>query len=335
MIPILITQVEEACNEYANDISDFVTTAKSELNKLTTNVLHPLAEDDLLYARTLELYLDKIVLGNPTQLRIYKAVFEDFINPEVMKSDAKKEFRNNIIDALDYKGIRSKFLPKYFQYLGIKACIYCNSQITVSVNITEYNITEVKRIKTEKTTVKAKFQVDHYIPKSDYPCFSISLYNLYPVCASCNNSKSTTPLNFDLYTDDISKTKKSDYSFKLKDGCVLDYLTSGNKEVIEVYFMDPQKPDREITVEGSFQDTFDIEGIYETQKDLVEELILKAKIYDDSYKQTLIKSFPKLFTNASLSNRFFLGNYIDPEDIHKRPMAKFVQDIARQLELIK
>ena len=111
-------------------------------------------------------------------------------------------------------------------------------------------------------------------------------------------------------------------------------MTSNDRDKIEIIFKDPSKPDRETTVVGSFQDTFDIEGIYETQKDLVEELILKATVYDASYRESLVKSFPELFTDASLSNRFFLGTYTEPEDIHKRPMTKFTQDIAKQLGLM-
>lgn len=44
-------------------------------------------------------------------------------------------------------------------------------------------------------------------------------------------------------------------------------------------------------VKGSFQDTFDIEGIYETQKDLVEELIVKARVYNAAYRKGLVNSF--------------------------------------------
>ena len=67
---------------------------------------------------------------------------------------------------------------------------------------------------------------------------------------------------------------------------------------------------------------------------MVEELIIKARIYNAPYKKVLIDAFPKLFTNASLSNRILIGNYTEPENIHKRPMAKFTQDIAKQLKLI-
>jgi hypothetical protein len=77
-----------------------------------------------------------------------------------------------------------------------------------------------------------------------------------------------------------------------------------------------------------------ISGVYETQKDIVEELILKAKVYTPSYRAALIKNFPDVFTSSSLSNRIIIGNYSQKDEIHKRPMSKFIQDIATQLELI-
>ena len=262
-------------------------------------------------------------------------VGEDIIPSNLLTSKTKLGFRNKILETLDYTDLRSKFYPKYFKQLGIKSCVYCNSQLTVSINSTEHYLTKKRRTHKTKITVKAKFQVDHYLPKSDYPFLSISLFNLYPVCGSCNNCKSDKSLSFELYSSDASLTTKSLYSFELKKGSVANYLLKKNIEEIETLFNDPEKTNRLSTVEGSLTDTFDIEGIYATQTDLVEELILKAQIYNSSYKDTLIKSFPHLFTSASLANRVIIGNYCDPEEIHLRPMAKFTQDIAQQLGLIK
>lgn len=33
-------------------------------------------------------------------------------------------------------------------------------------------------------------QVDHYLPKADYPIYSVSTYNLVPICHKCNGCKS-------------------------------------------------------------------------------------------------------------------------------------------------
>jgi hypothetical protein len=78
------------------------------------------------------------------------------------------------------------------------------------------------------------------------------------------------------------------------------------------------------------------EGIYNTQKDLAAEIILKSLIYNKSYQNTLKRSFEKLYGDRPLLfNRLILGNYSEVTDIHKRPMAKFTQDIGKQLKLIK
>ena len=36
-----------------------------------------------------------------------------------------------------------------------------------------------------------------------------------------------------------------------------------------------------------------------------------------------------------MAERLLVGNYTRSKDIHKRPMTKFTQDIAKQLKLIK
>lgn len=48
----------------------------------------------------------------------------------------------------------------------------------------------------------------------------------------------------------------------------------------------------------------------------------------------LESQFSLLFPTDKDFNRFLLGNYDSPEDIHRRPLAKLIQDIARQLDII-
>jgi len=80
-----------------------------------------------------------------------------------------------------------------------------------------------------------------------------------------------------------------------------------------------------------------IEGIYQTQNDIVAELIIKSEIYNETYRKSLEKSFQKLYGNGKMNinfNRIIIGNYVESNEIHKRPMSKFMQDIARQLDII-
>lgn len=226
-----------------------------------------------------------------------------------------KTLKKHIIDALNYKSIRNSFYPKYFNDIGIKACVYCNSQLTITAN---------KKY--------AKFDVDHYHSKDEYPFLSISLFNLYPSCASCNRLKSTKKVKFELYTDDVTKTKKSDYKFKLESNAKAKYLTTKDKNSIGFTF---SEPDYSALGYEKFNDRFHIEGIYKTQLDLIEELIIKSQVYNKNYIKSLKNSFGKLNLHPELFKRMIVGNYTEDRDIHKRPMSKLVMDIAKELELIK
>ena len=84
----------------------------------------------------------------------------------------------------------------------------------------------------------------------------------------------------------------------------------------------------------TFEETFHINGIYKTQTDLIEELIIKSQIYNKSYLKTLKHSFDKLSIQPELFKRTLIGNYTEDKDLHKRPMSKFVMDIAKDLGLI-
>lgn len=163
-----------------------------------------------------------------------------------MKSKSNSVFRNRLLTALGYNDRRGDFYPKYFQQIGIEACVYCNSTLTVSVE----KVTGKKM----KKSIKARFQVDHYLPKSQYPCFSISLYNLYPTCASCNNIKSAKSVQFKLY-EDGSKIKKSSFYFDLNMVSVSDYLLNRKSELILYEFQEP--PTRSVNLK-SFNEVFAI-----------------------------------------------------------------------------
>ncbi|MFV9551079.1 HNH endonuclease [Algibacter sp. PT7-4] len=230
----------------------------------------------------------------------------------------KSPIKNSILIALGYKDLRSSFYPKYFKEIGIKSCVYCNSQLS---------ITAVK----SKGGYSAKFDVDHYHSKDDYPFLSISLFNLYPACSSCNRAKSNNKIEFELYTKNASKTVKSNYRFELSPYSKSKYLTTKNAEDIVFTFSEPIY---NLVGAKKFNEIFHIEGIYETQNDLIEELIIKSQIYNKSYLKTLKLNFNKLSLHPELFKRTLVGNYTEDKDIHKRPMSKIVMDVAKNLDLI-
>ncbi len=258
--------------------------------------------------------LREIVFAKPDKLNDYADDFEQIISAKDLK-DNHSEFRNELIEILGYKKLRRSFFPNIFKKNGINACAYCNSQLTVIV-------------KKKKTGCAARFQFDHYLSKSKYPCLSISFFNLIPVCGSCNGKKGEKIIGFKLYQPDdiLDDSIKSNSSFELEKKSLANYLLHKNSDVLKVKFNDK---------EDGLEKTFGISSIYNTQLDIAEELISKSLIYTETYKESLKHSFRKIYGNSdALTNRIIIGNYSEDIHIHKRPMSKFTQDIARQLKLI-
>jgi hypothetical protein len=309
---------------FDEDIKKYTQQVKDNLNAVLTET--KLTKAQHTYITHLKDVSDNIVTARPDQLQQYRAEFDAIIAPSKKGTKAYTKFKNRLLEQLGYEKRRSDFYPRFFYKLGIKSCVYCNAHLTVAIEKVVY--TSVR--KRMKSIYKAKFQVDHYWDKADYPCFSVSLYNLYPSCGSCNNCKSQSRLNFLLYNEK-SKIVNSPFKFEISPQSITEYLLSRKAEDIKLQFSEPSVTDPF----SSFSETFDIQGIYDTQKDLAEELILRAEAYTEQYRRKLKDNYPQLFTTPGIFNRVLLGNYSSEDDIHKRPMAKFTFDIAKQLGLIK
>jgi hypothetical protein len=189
-----------------------------------------------------------------------------------------------------------------------------------------------------ETSFKAKYQVDHYLPKAIYPCFAISLFNFIPSCAACNHAKSDDFVHFTMYSNNTDKLKKSRYSFDFSAGALPKYRLDPTTDELRIQFKIEEEDKPEISLPGAkwekYNDVFDIEGIYNMLDDVAEEICRKSQIYSQTYRDSLKKDFPTIFNDQNLSDRMILGNYATDGDIHKRPLSKFMQDIARRVGLI-
>lgn len=272
-----------------------------------------LTQLEIDYLNKLIADFDIIVKTKPDGFIVLKNAFDAIISGENL-SKHNKEFKNELLIRMGYSKLRDDYYAGYFESTGLKACVYCNSQLAVTV-------------RSYKGGKSAKFQVDHFLPKSEYPCFSISFFNLLPVCGPCNGKKSASSVNFNVYSENLNDLKDSPFKFRLDKRSIISYRINGDQDNLIIKFDDPNNK--------GFNKNFDIEGIYATQKDIAEELVLKSIIYNENYLKSLRNSFTKLYPNKiPMAERLLVGNYTRVKDIHKRPMAKFTQDIAKQLKLI-
>lgn len=256
---------------------------------------------------------DKILPEN-----LLSSIVPSQVTKNGIKTIVEKVFYDLIIDAMRYDAIRDKEFMPYLKEIGIKSCVYCNSQLTI---VTEKN---------ENNEISAKLELDHYYAKSKYPFLCISFFNLYPTCGNCNRAKSKKDAVFQLYSEE--NIDLDVFDFILDDESVLKYLKSRNVDDIKFSF----KTKVGLTdISTDHDKMFCIQGIYNTQKDIIEELIHKKEAYSEQYKKDLVELFDGLFPDKAFINRLIIGNYANTEEIHKRPMSKFTQDIAKDLKLIK
>lgn len=155
-----------------------------------------------------------------------------------------------------------------------------------------------------------------------------SFFNLYPTCANCNLAKGKEDAKFELYTlgNDLDP-----FHFWIDDESILDYWINLDIKGLKIHL---ESLDGDIELLQNHNELFQIQKIYDAQKDIGEELVWKFKANPSVYRSVLNKSFHKIFPDPSIIDRMLIGNYSKPEETFKRPLAKYTHDIARQLKLI-
>lgn len=222
---------------------------------------------------------------------------------------------------LNYNEFRKDYARIISEITEIKACPYCNAMLTVSYK--------------KKDGFKSRFQLDHFYGQAKHPLFSICIFNLIPSCQSCNHLKKEKDFNndkhFHLYTE---KEIENKFVFKVTEDSIVNYVVNQKYDNFEIKLLNENEVKDDFINEHNR--VFQVESLYNTQKDIVEEIYWKKMIYNDDYIESLKEILSKTKENVSVSElkRIVVGNYVEEENIHKRPMSKFMQDIAKQFKLI-
>jgi hypothetical protein len=273
------------------------------------------------YVKLLYDEYDRIVRLKESEFSVWVAKFDAFIDHDKMP----KKFYTKIVEALLYSKLQEKEYLIFAQQKGLRTCVYCNAGLAVIVNVNYYKGKRRNIVKDRKPT----YELDHFLPKSKYPFLATSFFNLLPSCSSCNKAKWSNPCEFYLYAEDDNVEV---FKFWLNESSLQKYWNSKNKEDLIIGYNCIGKSDE---YKKKYDQMFSIQGLYDTQKDIVEELIHKKEAYTNAYKNNLVTSLKSIFPDKAIIDRLIIGNYTASEDIHQRPFAKFTQDIAQQLKLIK
>ncbi|MCX6074926.1 MAG: hypothetical protein NTY39_11440 [Campylobacterales bacterium] len=203
-------------------------------------------------------------------------------------------------------------LPEYDRYifvsdLNLKSCPYCNMNYIF--------IVEDKNLRPE---------IDHFYPKSKYPYFAMSYFNLIPSCPVCNKGKGNK-FNDDLVNpySNVDEDKRIDFTINLEH---IDFMNIKK----EKYNFDSFSIDIRKTKNGNVE-LLGLRELYRQHKDIVIDLLIKHQYYPVQYIYSL-RAFN--FSEEEIY-RYLFNNYNKDKDLHKRPLAKLMRDIAKELKLIK
>lgn len=247
--------------------------------------------------------IDLLLTGKPRDLLVLNQEFLNLNLEDMGNKSVKQLFVNS--------GYKNWFQPIYgiefLNQINQDTCTYCNRNYTISI---------VKN--------RAKAELDHWFPKSNYPFLALSFYNIIPSCHSCNH------LKLDKNTDDSFAhpymMKEENHNFKYS----FDYDTSISNIEIKLIV------DKDSKIEKSLK-SLKIQEIYQahSHKELKDLLDLRYK-YSENYINVLLdETFEKVGLTKEEIYRVIFGIEIKEEDYHKRPFSKFKHDIIEELKKIK
>lgn len=229
--------------------------------------------------------------------------------------DLNRYVSNELLTQENYKKITSKFKNHWTPYnlvlmSNVRVCPYCNRQYITPIYI---------HSETKKQHHKLRADLDHFYPKSKYPYFSMSLYNLVPCCKFCNSSLKHIK-EFDITDANPYEDNFDDY-FKFR----VD-ISHDNDIYIEKTNLD-NRADR-------YLDFFQLESLYSYHKNQAEELIQKRLIYPESYIDELYENNKSYFVSKEEIKQLIIGYIANKQYLNNEAFLKFRRDIAEQLHFI-
>lgn len=317
--PRLGVDGKEYTREYIHQwyLTTFEDAVKKRLEELEYNSQYKGQKD---FVKKLISNLTLLLTGTPPKLKSFiDSLHSDYIKiaskkvykPYMTKGKRRKQtFAKGLLHAMGYENYRESKLVELSRMLNIKVCPYCNHNFTLYIDILG------------KTNMKGLFQFDHFYDKSDYPYLSMSLYNLIPSCSYCNHQKRTTQL--DIRYNPYFKAISEEFHFKVVDSF---QLRSGKKGADKIDI----KIERNVSIQGvdELQNDLHLEEQYGRHRDIVQEIY--DKVYNETYYRNMLTCIPDEDREKLLNQ--WLGIPLDKNDIDKRPLTKFCQDVLKQARM--
>lgn len=208
-------------------------------------------------------------------------------------ADYQEEYRR-VVNTIDD---RKKLSVRMVEELNLSVCPYCNREY---INSRADNCSGA--------------QLDHFYSKSDYPIFSLSLYNLVPVCGNCNRIKNNKKCDFaSPFDEDIEWDSEYKFTFPNNGSSINEIKIDAEKnEQIKNNI-------KEMKIEESYQ--IHIKDVNELQK--------KIQEYSGTQIQEIIEIFDNKNISESYLKKMIFGQKIDSNNIKKISLGRMMKDLYK------
>lgn len=226
--------------------------------------------------------------------------------------------KDNILKIFDYSFFSCTGLPynkkkvwgsyQLVNGIGLKTCPYCNESSTYAIY--------------DQNSGKMRAELDHFLPKSRYPFFALSFYNLIPVCHSCNHVKLEKSIEVNPHDDYFDDNDRFSFVPGISFFPLLSNDTSDSKVIFESDDLRKQEQVRILLITER----------YNHHKDIVVDIYRNKEVYNRIYNTSLNHLIPEL-GHLSEKDIFRMLFRVSPklEEYHERPYSKLTNDLLRQL----
>lgn len=207
--------------------------------------------------------------------------------------------------------------------VNLRTCPYCNRAYIFSV---------VRR----NGAGAVRPDLDHFFDKADFPLLQLSFFNLIPCCSLCNSRlKHSATFNLDGYMHPYFEGFDDEGVFSLGQPGV----SPSPLELLEhpggvgLFLNNRAQPGSKRRDKiSNHSKVFELDALYSKHGDIVEELVIRHRIYTPELWNSLNEAFKELNLTQEEVKRMRWGNYTELDSLDHRPLAKLTRDIVKELE---
>lgn len=270
--------------------------------------------------------LEEITISPPEKLLdLHKHILDEWLKVDSCLKNLEALYESLLNEVFTYKSFRegdgdSSRNIEWFNSLNLKVCPYCNRNW-------------ISFVKDGSGNNIMYFDIDHYLPKYKYPWFALSFYNLIPSCTICNQRIKGRK---DLYLGDHLHPYLDDFDEIVKFNVPVDTLAvffdKNVKIELEIIPRPPRtSSDKDYLRAVNSYEFFNLKNLYDKHLDYIRELLQKRIVYSQTYVEQLKSDYKDLFQSPDEISRMLFGNYVLPEQIHERPLAKLTKDLIEDI----